>query len=130
MDVTKSKMRKGITLVEVMLAVLVFVVAVLGTSYAFAFGRGEIKRQEQQRIAVLLAGQGLDELKATEYDEIKQGETIKAVTLSEQDNGLTYFRTIQVADEEDESFKTVTATVRWGLTGVEHSLALTTIIAP
>lgn len=123
---TTLKSKKGTSLVEVMVAVFVFAIVVLACPFMFAFGRGEIKCQESHRIAVELAAQKLEELRACNYNDIEQGDPNTVLSL----NDLSYFRTTEIVTENGGLYKRVNVTVRWGPTGTEHSVILTTIIAP
>jgi len=125
---TTLKSKKGTSLVEVMVAVLVFAIVVLACPFLFAFGRGEIKRQEHHRIAIELAAQKLEELRACNYNDIEQGDSNSVLSLNEND--LSYSRTTEIVTENGGSCKRVNVTVRWGPTGTEHSVILTTIVAP
>ena len=120
------KSKKGTSLIEVMVAVLVFAIVVLACPFLFAFGRGEIKRQESHRIAVELAAQKLEELRACNYNDIAQGDSNTAISL----NDLSYSQTTEIVTENGGLNKRANVTVRWGPTGTEHSVILTTIIAP
>ena len=123
---TTIKSKKGTSLVEVMVAVLVFAIVVLACPFMFAFGRGEIKRQESHRIAVELAAQKLEALRACNYNDIEQGDSNSVLSL----NDLSYSRTTGIVTENGGLYKRANVTVRWGPTGTEHSVILTTIIAP
>jgi len=123
---TTIKSKKGTSLVEVMVAVFVFAIVVLACPFMFAFGRGEIKRQESHRIAVELAAQKLEELRACNYNDIEQGDSNSVLSL----NALSYSRTTEIVTENGGLHKRANVTVRWGPTGTEHSVILTTIIAP
>ncbi len=123
---TTIKSKKGTSLVEVMVAVFVFAIVVLACPFMFAFGRGEIKRQESHRIAVELAAQKLEELRACNYNDIEQGDSNSVLSL----NDLSYSRTTGIVTENGGLCKRANVTVRWGPTGTEHSVILTTIIAP
>ena len=123
---TTLKYKKGTSLIEVMVAVFIFAIVVLACPFMFAFGRGEIKRQESHRIAVELAAQKLEELRACNYNDIEEGDSNTALSL----NDLSYSRTTEIVTENGGLYKWANVTVRWGPTGTEHSVILTTIFAP
>ena len=121
--ITKSK--KGTSLVEVMVAVLIFTIVILGASFLFFYGRSQINVQENRRVAFQLAAQRLEELKAGNYyDDIVEVETVENLTLED----LSYIRTTET--EDVGLYKKVDVGVDWQQLGKQHSVSLTTFIAP
>lgn len=120
--ITKSK--KGTSLVEVMVAVLIFMIVILGASFLFFYGRTQINVQENRRVALQLAAQRLEELEAGNYDDIVEVETVENLTLED----LSYTRTTET--EDVGLYKKVDVGVDWQQLGKQHSVSLTTFIAP
>ncbi len=120
--ITKSK--KGTSLVEVMVAVLIFTIVILGASFLFFYGRSQISLRGHYRVALQLAAQKLEELKADNYDDIEEGETEESFSLED----LSYSRTTET--EDVGLYKKVDVGVDWQQLGKQHSVSLTTFIAP
>ena len=101
------KSKKGVSLVEVMVAVLISAIVMLGGSLFFVSSTDQINLREQYRAASRLASQRLEELKAVDYDTVIEGEVKDSVTLKSS----SYNRT--VATKDLGSLKEVTVTVNW-----------------
>jgi prepilin-type N-terminal cleavage/methylation domain-containing protein len=116
------KSEKGMSLVEVMIAVFISAIVMLGGSFFFVAGTSQINLREQYRAASRLASQRLEELKAAEYDTVAEGEVTDSVTLENS----SYSR--KVVTKDLGSYKQVTVTVSWGKTG--SNVSLETFISP
>lgn len=121
---TLKKLKKGTALVEVMIAVVILVIVILGGSYFFVYGRSQIDLQKHYRVATHLAAQKLEELKADSYNNIAAGYTTETLSLE----NLSYSRTLTTADVG--LYKAVEVTVNWQQLGRQHSVSLDTFIAP
>jgi len=119
-----QKSKKGTSLVEVMVAALILAIVILGGSYFYVGSTNQINLREQYRAASRLAGQKLEELKASDYDAVTIGEVNDSLTLENS----TYSRS--VVTEELGLYKKVVVTVNWGPVGVERNISLVTLIAP
>ncbi len=118
------KSRKGTSLVEVMTAVLISTIVMLGGSFFYVASTNQINLREQYRAASRLAGQKLEELKAGSYDAVTIGEVQDSLTL---DNS-TYSRS--VVTEDLGLYKKVIVTVNWDAGGKQRNVSLATLIAP
>jgi Tfp pilus assembly protein PilV len=118
------KSKKGTSLVEVMMAVLISTIVILGGSFFLVASTNQINLREQYRAASRLAGQKLEELKASDYDAVTIGEVNDSLTLENS----TYSRS--VVTEDLGLYKKVVVTVNWGPVGVERNISLVTLIAP
>ena len=76
-----QKSKKGTSLVEVMTAVLISTIVILGGSFFYVASTNQINLREQYRAASRLAGQKLEELKAGSYSDIATSETKDSLTL-------------------------------------------------
>jgi Tfp pilus assembly protein PilV len=129
-----NRRRDGTSLVEVMLAVLILVIAVMGVSSTYVTGRRELVNQRYYQAAAQLASQSIEELKATGYAGISEGEEEEEFTV----NGLTYVRTTLTeltatpSTEVPKPCKKVTVTIRWSRLGGgnQHEARLVTYIGP
>jgi len=119
-----QKSKKGTSLVEVMTAVLISTIVMLGGSFFYVASTNQINLREQYRAASRLAGQKLEELKAGNYDAVTIGELKDSLTLENS----TYSRS--VVTEDLGLSKKVTVTVNWGPAGMERNVSLVTLIAP
>ncbi len=119
-----QKSKKGTNLVEVMMAVLILTIVILGGSFFYVASTNQINLREQYRAASRLAGQKLEELKASDYDNVTIGELNDSLTLENS----TYSRS--VVTEDLGSYKKVVVNVNWGPVGMERNISLVTLIAP
>jgi Tfp pilus assembly protein PilV len=122
----------GLTLVEVMLAVLILIISLIGTSLTYVSGRRFLVGQQYYRAAVQLASQKLEELKASGYDNINEGEEEEEVSM----NGLTYIRHTQIELTADPTAgvpmpcEKATVTIVWTLGADQHETQLVIYIGP
>jgi len=87
--------KTGVTLIEVMIALIIIALVILGGGMFFFYGRVIIVREAHRRAAVMVASQRLEELKGADYSEIDLGS-----------NGKYYI----VWDETDEEWSPVSYT--------------------
>ena len=78
--VIRKPKNRGVSLIEVMIAVLITAIVMLGGSMFFASSTGQISLREQYRAASRLASQKLEQLKAVDYDTVAEGEVTDTVT--------------------------------------------------
>jgi prepilin-type N-terminal cleavage/methylation domain-containing protein len=126
--------QSGLSLVEIMVALLLLGVALMGMAAAFAPGRMAIQQGDQATTATFLARQMLEDMRNRAYDldsdELVNGATFPATTSY---GGITnypnYRRTITFVDNTPElGTKTATVTVIYrNDSGAEQSVSLTTI---
>jgi Tfp pilus assembly protein PilV len=116
-----------------MVAALILVIALIGTSSTYVSGRWQIANQRYYRAAAQLASQKLEELKANGYDNINVGQDDEELTIG----GLTYERRTQTvltaapSAEVPKPCKKATVTIRWSLRGEnQHEARLVTYIGP
>jgi Tfp pilus assembly protein PilV len=128
-----DRRRHGTSLVEVMLAILILIIAVIGVSSTYVSGRRELVKQRYYQAAAQLASQSIEELKATGYAGISEGQEEEEFTV----NGLTYVRNTQTeltatpSTELPKPCKKVTVTITWSCAGGDqHEARLVTYIGP
>lgn len=119
------KFKKGTGLIEVMVAILILAIVIIGGSFFFVYGRRSIDLRKNYRIAVHLAAQKLEELKAGNYNDIEEGETAENISLAD----LYYIRSVE-KEAQAGGYKKVRVTVHWGPQGNEHDVSLATFISP
>jgi len=118
-----QKSEKGISLIEVMLAISILVIIVLGGASLFAYSAGQISESKHSRVAVQLANQKLERLRADNNIsiEIPNGETIESIPLGD----VSYEQT--TATEDLGSYKKVEVTVRWTQMGKQRNVNMATL---
>jgi type II secretory pathway pseudopilin PulG len=124
--------RRGMTLVEVMLAILVLIIALIGTSFSYVSGRRFLVGRQHYRMAVQLASQKLEGLRASGYENLTEGEEDELISA----NDLTYSRHTNIELTETPSTdvpmpcKRATVTVTWSLGSDQHETQLVIYIGP
>jgi len=120
---TVRKSQKGIGLIEAMLAITILVIIVLGGTSLFAYGAGQISQSKHSRVAVQLASQKLEQLRADNNIsiEIPNGETIESIPLED----ISYEQTTAI--EDFGSYKKVEVTVKWMQMGRQHNVNMATL---
>ena len=118
-----QKSQKGTGLIEVMLAISILVIIVLGGASLFAYGAGQISQSKHSRVAVELASQKLEQLRADNNIsiEIPDGETIESIPLED----VSYEQT--TVTEDLGSYKKVEVTVNWTQMGKQYNVNMTTL---
>jgi Tfp pilus assembly protein PilV len=125
MTTIARKSKKGTSLVEVMVAVLILTIVMIGGSFFNVASSSQINLRKQYRAAARLAAQKLEELKAGNYDAIAIGEAKDSISL---EKSSLYSRSI--VTEDLGLYKQVRVTVHWGQVGKENNVSLVTLIAP
>lgn len=121
----KLNEKKGVTLVEVMVAILVFTIVMLGGLAFFFYGRMHISHSNHQRMALGLTKEQVEILKATPYDELPAVDN-ENITLG----GVDYSRNTVVTDGTGGGiYREVTVTTSWEEKGNTVSVQLVTVIA-
>jgi prepilin-type N-terminal cleavage/methylation domain-containing protein len=128
----------GLSLVELMVALMLLGIALMGLAAAFAPGRMAIQQGDQSTTATFLARKVLEDMRNRAYDldtdELINGATFPAATGygSISYGGITYpsyRRTITFQNDTPEiGTKTATVVILYrNSSGVEQSVTLTTI---
>lgn len=119
--------RKGISLIEALVAMLVLAVGITGGSYLFVFGRGQIRLRNEYRVAVRLASESLEKLKATAYTDIAVGTDVNDIMVDSR----TYTRKVTTTNDLG-GYKQAGVTVSWQIlpSSKQFDVSLVTLIAP
>jgi type II secretory pathway pseudopilin PulG len=125
MTVKQRKSVAAFTLIEVMTAILIVTIVIVGGSFLFVTGRSQVNLQKHYRAATQLAAQKLEELKAGNYGSIVVGTTTDSPIALED---LSYNRSVNTVNAG--SYKEVTVTVSWQRGNNTHNVSLVTFIAP
>lgn len=130
---TKKKHRAGSALIELMLAITILIIVLLGTSTTYVTGRKQIVSQRYYQAAAQLASQKLEETKATGYSGLAEGEEGEEISLF----GLAYQRhtvielTAEPTTEVPKPCMRVTVTIQWtGTAGDQHEAEFITYVGP
>jgi Tfp pilus assembly protein PilE len=125
--------RTGSTLVEVIIAVAILILALIGYSSTFVSGRKQILNQRQYQMAVHLTSQRMEEIKAGGYLGATVGEQEEELSL----DGLACTRTAVIeltaapSGPVPQPLKKVTVTTSWTGTAQDpHQIKLVTYIGP
>jgi type II secretory pathway pseudopilin PulG len=129
----KRRRHLGSTLIEVMLAIAILIIALVGTSSTYVAGRRYIVNQRYYQAAAQLASEKLEEVKADGYLGTPVGQEQEELSM----DGFTYTRTTQTvltsapSASVPQPCKKVTVTIQWaGLVGDQHEAKLITYIGP
>ena len=112
------------SLIEVACALLVLLIVIIGTSFLFAYGRGQISLRENYRAALQLASRKLEQIKADDYYNKQEGETNENASIG----SLPCTLSTQTIDRD--SYKSIMTIVRWTQLGKHHNVSLDTFIVP
>jgi Tfp pilus assembly protein PilV len=121
---TSGKLKKGMSLIEVMFAFLILLIVILGNSYLTAYSKGQISLRENYRSALQLACQKLEQIKGDDYYNIQEGETNENFSIG------NFPCTVSTQIQDSNSYKNVRTVVCWTQGGTPHNVSLVTFIAP
>jgi len=117
--------KSGITIVEVMVAIVIFTILILGGFASFFYGRSHISHSNHERMALELTKEQIEILKATPYDELPE-EDDENITLG----GIQFNRNTVISDGTGGGvYKEITVTTIWQEQGNPVSVQIATIIA-
>ena len=117
------KSKKGMTLVEVMLAILILTIVILGSAMLYVYGLGHISLSKNYRVATELAAQRLEQLEADNHYhiDIPDGETSENISLG----GISFIR--DTTTEDLGLYKKVNVTVNWTQNQRPREVSLVTL---
>lgn len=108
---------KGFTLVEVLVATIILIIAIIGTSAFFYANRRNLVNARLKRQATWAAVEKMEELKGLSYSSLSEGASADTVILGDTVADRT--ATIDEDLEEDMDYKEITVNVNWGTGEVE-----------
>lgn len=134
------KIKKAFTLVEILLAVFILEIGLLGVAGFYAKSLNISRSARNETTAANLAAGLLDEQSANNYSNLAVGEGTKTAYSTEINNpfsnfskkvDIAYINTSLVASyaEPDTNMKKITATVYWQENGAERNFQMATIKA-
>jgi len=122
--IAAGNLKKGMTLIEVMFAITIILIVILGNSYLTAYGKGQISLRENYRSALQLACQKLEQIKADDYYNIEEGEFSEDLSVGNLNCTLSTLTT------DCNSYKNVRTVVSWTKGGTPYNVSLVTLIVP
>jgi type II secretory pathway pseudopilin PulG len=125
--------RTGSALIELMLAIAILIIALLGTSSTYVSGRKQIVNQRFYQAAAQLASQKLEDAKSLGYaglTESEEDETIPLYGINYQRHTVTEL-TAEPTSEIPKPCMKVTVTIQWtGTAGDNHQTEFVTYVGP
>lgn len=115
--------QKGISLIEVMLAISVLSIVVIGVVFFSFFTSGRVGLSKQHRAALQLASQKMEQLKADTEIGISLADDVVNEDISSGD--VSYTRTTVV--EDSGLCKEVTVVVSWNQMGKDRNVSLVSL---
>lgn len=118
--------KKGVTLVEVMVAIIIFTIVMLGGFVFFFYGRSHISLSNHQRMALELTKEKIEICKASGYASV-QDQNESSISLG----GIQFSRNTSVVERTGSGgiYKEVIVATSWLERGNLDDVELSTIIA-
>jgi prepilin-type N-terminal cleavage/methylation domain-containing protein len=120
--------KKGVTLVEVMVAIVIFTIVMVGGFVFFFFGRSYIAHSNHQRMALELTKEKIEMWKGSTYASIPSTQNESSISLG----GVQFTRNTSAPETHDTDgsvYKQLTITTSWQERGSTYNVQLLTIIA-
>ncbi len=115
----------GVTLIEVMVAIMIFTIVMVGGFVFFFYGRTYIAHSNHQRMALELSKEKIEICKAFGYDSAID-EPVTGAPLG----GIQFSRSVSVVAKTDSGvYKELTVATSWTERGNNYNVQLVTIIA-
>lgn len=105
--------KQNLTLVEIIIALVVLVIAAVGNTSFFFANRRNLRSALQRRSATWAALEKMEELISISFDDLvgkNNTDDPENISLLENHNAT---RTVEVLDGDNELYKKVTVTVQW-----------------
>ncbi len=123
---------KGFTLVEVMIAVIIFSITMLYGLSFFAFSARHVAKAKDYTFALQLARDALESAKLDAYDAVPIHPDARTATMPSEE-GIQFSSRLTsrvVAAANAEPYKLVTVDVNWVDNGMPLQISVNTIISP
>ena len=107
MSITNRKLsKKGFSLIELMVAVVILALAIFGIFHAYSVGFMGMADARARTVATNYAREAMEDIKNMDFDKISTSGSSNVTV-----NGITYYR--QVIVQENPNIKRVVTTVTW-----------------
>jgi len=122
-------LRRGVSLVEVMVSIVILAVVVLGAAAFFSTSRKTIERAAEQRTATQIASDRLEQARATGYATVDDDSG--TVDVGDTSYSWTLTVTTALADSTDaeSAYKQLEVAVNWATSGGDP-VVIRSAIAP
>ena len=121
------KTRRGVSLIEAMVAMAIFASGAVGVAYFFSFGRGQIQATNNSRIAARLASAQIETLRAENYTLLASNPDGNDIAIG----GVTFTQAWTIgAAASGTNYRQVEVSVTWPQGGAMRNVQLTTLIGP
>jgi prepilin-type N-terminal cleavage/methylation domain-containing protein len=125
MEMKLLKESKGFTLIEVLIALVILSISLLGLAGLMVMTTKNNAWGSHMTEAATFAQDKLEELKVTPWANIVSGsDTVGGPLIS---TGITYTRTWTVVADGTNTLKTVTITLNW-IDNISHSIQLLSVV--
>lgn len=128
------KNQKGITFVEIIIAIVIFGLALPVMFHGLFLAYGEAKKSGQRTGAIAKCQERIEAMKNTAYANITSANfpndqvTLDNHGTASPNDDLIASRTVTLVDNANPAFKTVTVTASW--TNGKYSEQIKTVISP
>ena len=122
----KAKAQAGSTLIEVLVAVLIFGLVAVGAMTFFIYGRNHINAAGKTRLALELARAKVEQLKASPYASVTS-DAESGLNLGVMQAART--TTVTEINAGSGTYKQVSVCVQWPQNSPRHEMSLFTLIA-
>ena len=122
-------MKKGFTLLEVLVATIIFVVCVVSILWAFNTGMFAYTDIENVDLALNIAQERLENIKDTTFADITSTAPFTHPAFPNFTRQTVVVVTEQDPDTSEDLLKRVDVTVTWTVKGEDVSVTLTTLVA-
>ena len=121
---TRRKNEKGMSLVEIMLAVAIFVIGAVSVIHLFVGAQISLAYTLDKSQAMLLAKEGIEKQRALRNG----GDITSLITINENIllGDIDFSRSVDVSTSDNRA--TVTSTVEWTFSGDTQSVSFTEVI--
>ena len=126
---SRSAREGGLTLIEVMVAIVVLAVAVIGAAAFLAAGSRTVARASQQRTAAQVAHMKLEAARAGGYPALANSNGTETVDGIVYTWGIVVATTLADPADAGSAYKRMTATVDWPTSG-DNPVIVESAMAP